>query len=291
MNTKAQGYLYTIAAVTLFAFQDALSKHLGASYSPVVITMYRYWAIAAFVLVLAVRTGGIAQAASTRHLPLQVLRGLLLVGQIVLMINAFDIAGLAMTQSIIQGTPLLITLLSVPLLGEKVGWRRLAAVVVGLIGVLIIINPVGTQFSYGLLLPIIGAFSFAIYSICTRAVSRGDSPVTSFFYTGVVGAIAITCIGPFFWTPFAPIDWFWMAVLCICGTPSHFLLIKAYDLMEAAEVQPLTYLQLVIGAVLAVNVFGETLTWNMIVGALIVVGAGLFTIWREYQLSRRARRG
>lgn len=76
--------------------------------------------------------------------------------------------------------------------------------------------------------------------------------------------------------------------LCVCGTLSHYFLIRAYGLLPAAEVQPVTYFQLVLNVMFAVLLFGETITHNMIVGALIVVGAGLFTIWREHQLTKRS---
>lgn len=290
MQRKAQGYLFTLSAVTIFAIQDGLSKYLGTHYSPVFVTMIRFWAFAGFAIFLAARSGGLRRAASTRRLGLQILRGVLLSTQIVMTIIAFTHAGLAMSQAIFQGAPLLITLLSVPLLGEKVGWRRLTAIFVGLCGVILIINPASAEFTPILLLPLFGTLMFAVYGIATRAVGRVDRAMTSFFYTGVVGAVVITLIGPFYWTPLAPADWLWMAALCVSGMTSHYFLIRAYDLLEASEVQPLTYLQLVIGSFIAVTVFNERLTWNMVAGAVIVVGAGLFTVWREHHLAvRRAR--
>src|SRR6218665_2788365 len=185
MQRKAQGYLFTLSAVTIFAVQDGLSKYLGTHYPPVLVAMMRYWAFAIFMLFLAARAGGIRHAASTQRLWLQVFRGVLLVAQIVVMIYAFSRAGMAMSQSILQGTPLLITLLSVPLLGEQVGWRRMTAISIGLIGVLLIINPVDSQAGPVLLIPILGTVMFALYGIATRAVGRVDRAMTSFFYTGI----------------------------------------------------------------------------------------------------------
>lgn len=290
MQRKAQGYLFTLSAVTIFAIQDGLSKYLGTHYSPVFVTMIRFWVFAAFVIFLAARAGGISRAISTKRPWLQILRGVLLSSQVVLAVYAFANAGLAMSQAIFQGTPLIITLLSVPLLGEKVGWRRLTAVFAGLCGVLLIINPIGAPFEATLLLPLACAVMFAFYGIATRAVGRVDRSMTSFFYTGVVGALVVTAVGPFYWTPLAPADWFWMAALCVSGMSSHYFLIRAYDILEAVEVQPLSYLQLVIGSLIAVSVFGEQLSWNMVAGAILVVGAGLFTVWREHQLRVRQAR-
>ncbi len=288
MNTKTIGYVYVLLAITIFAGQDGFSKYLGDKYPPIMVTMIRFWAFSAFVIALAAwSSGGLRRAVVTRRPLLQILRGLLLAGEIVLVVVAFTRAGLAMTQAIFQATPLIVTILSVPLLGEKVGWRRGLAILVGMIGVLIIINPIGVNFDVNLLLPLAGAFTYAIYGIATRAVGREDSAITSVLYTAIVGAVAISIIGPFYWTPIAPNDWWAMLALCICGSVSHYFLIKAYSNLTAVEVQPLTYLQVVLGAAVATTFFGETITVNMVVGAVIVIGAGLFTVWREHRLGIR----
>lgn len=288
MSSKTLGYLYVLLAITIFAGQDAFSKLLGDKYPPIMVTMIRFWAFAVFVTLLAATSpGGLRRAVVTKRPVLQVIRGMLLVSEVVVVVISFTIAGLAMTQSIFQATPLMITLLSVPLLGETVGWRRGLALATGLVGVLIILNPTDVHFDIRLLLPLFAGFMFALYSIATRAVSSTDSAVTSVFYAGVAGAALASLIGPFYWTPIAMEDWPAMAALCICGATSHFFMIKAYGLLSAVEVQPLTYLQLVMGVAVAVIFFGESVSINMAIGAVIVVGAGLFTVWREYRLGIR----
>lgn len=288
MKNKSLGYAYVLLAVTIFAGQDAFSKLLGEKYPPIMVTMVRFWTFAIFVTLLAAASsGGLRRAVVTRRPFLQVLRGILLVSEVVVVIIAFTTAGLAMSQAILQATPLIVTVLSVPLLGEQVGWRRGVAVLVGLFGVLVILNPVNVHFDMTLLIPLAAGLMYGLYSIATRAVSGDDSPVTSVFYAGVAGAIGISLIGPFYWTPILPSDWPAMAALCICGALSHYFLIKAYSLLSAVEVQPLTYLQLVLSVGIATFFFGETITWNMAVGAVIVVGAGLFTVWREHRLGIR----
>jgi drug/metabolite transporter (DMT)-like permease len=111
--------------------------------------------------------------------------------------------------------------------------------------------------------------------------------MTSFFYTGVVGALAMTLVGPFYWTWMAPADWVWMALVCMTSISSHYFLIRAYDMLDAAAVQPLTYLQLVYASIIGVTIYGETLSLNTIIGSVIVVGSGIFTIWREHVVGRR----
>ena len=291
MNTKFRGYIFALLAISIFAAQDGLSKYLGDQYPAIFVTMIRFWTFAVFVSLLAAWSpGGIRRAIVTHHPWLQICRGVLLVGEIVIIILSFKEAGLAMSQSIFQATPLFVTLLSIPLLGEKVGWKRGSAVVIGLIGVLIIINPVDVHFDASLLLPLTAAMMFALYSIATRAVSHKDTAVTSVFYAGVVGALAISLIGPFYWTEVSSSDWIVLGALCVCGALSHYCLIQAYSMLPASEVQPVTYLQLVMIVFIAVIFFEEQVTANMVVGAVIVIGAGLFTVWRENRLAK-SRKG
>lgn len=292
MTTKLHGYIFTFLAIGIFAVQDGISKHLGGLYPPIFVAMIRYWAFAIFAIVLATRSsrGLKATALGTQRPWLQVIRGLLLVTQIVVVITAFRVVGLAHSQAILSATPLFVALLSMPLLGERVGWRRWTAICVGLLGVLVILKPQGSGFDVSFLLPLAGAVLFALYALATRLVSRTDESMTSFLYTGVIGALAISLVGPFFWVSLAPVDWVWMGLLCITGMSSHYCLIRAYDILEAAAIQPLTYLQLVIALAMGSLIFGEELTLNMIVGSIVVVGAGIFTVWRESVVARRRAR-
>ncbi len=289
MKSRTSGYIFVLLALTIFSMQDGISKHLAGAYPPVFVAMIRYWAFALFALLLTSRTrGGLAAAVQTKRPWLQVARGLLLASQIVATITSFVIVGLARSQAISCATPLIIALLSMPLLGERVGWRRWTAICVGLGGVLLILKPQDEGFlDVRTLLPLFAALLFALYVIATRLVSRSDSPTTSFFYTGIVGAIAMSLIGPFYWTSLHGWDWGWMAIVCLTSVTSHYCLIRAYDLLDASAVQPLTYIQLVYASIIGVTIFGETLGINMIVGSVVVVAAGAFTVWREHALARR----
>jgi len=290
MKSTPLGYVFALLAFAIFSVQDGVSKHLGTAYPPVLVAMIRYWAFGVFAILLAMRArGGLRAAIATKRPVLQILRGLLLAVQIPIAISAFTMVGLAQSQAIFASGPLIVALLSVPILGEKVGWRRWTAIIVGLCGVLLILGPSTDGFNILVVLPLAVALIGALYGLTTRLVSRVDGPVTSFFYIGTVGAVALTIAGPFFWTEIAASDWKWMILLCLHRDYTRsFLLIKAYDNLTAVAVQPITYLQLVLASFIAVTVFGETLKWNMVVGAVIVVGAGLFTVWRENVLARRA---
>lgn len=201
MRLRANGYVFALAAIVIFSIQDGISKHLGAIYPPVFVAMIRYWAFATFAAFLASRApGGLAVTAVTKRPALQLLRGTLLPAQIVVIITAFTVVGLALSQAILAATPIFVALLSMPLLGERVGWRRWSAIGIGLLGVLLILKPGEGGFDMGFLLPLAGAMMFAVYVIATRLASRDDSAMTSFFYTGIIGAASISIVGPFFWT-------------------------------------------------------------------------------------------
>ena len=283
MRSKTHGYIVAFLATTIFSAQDGISKHLAEAYHPIFITMIRYWAFALFALVLAMSLpGGVKATMRTRRPWLQVFRGILLAVQVVLAISSFHVAGLARAQAIFSATPLIVVMLAIPLLGERVGWRRWTAIIVGLVGMLLIVKPDGEIFDPAVLLPVAGAINFAVYVVMTRMVGRVDSPMTSFFYTGIAGAVTISLAGPFFWATITGWDLAWMGVLCLTSVSGHYLLIRAYSILDASAVQPITYLSVVYAAVIGMTVFGETLGWTTVVGAVVIVGAGIFTIWREY---------
>lgn len=282
------GYAFALAAITIFALQDGISKHLGQLYPPVFVTMIRYWAFAGFALLLAARArGGVTGTVKSRVRGLQVARGILLAVQIVLAITCFAVIGLARTQAIFAATPLIATVMSVIILGERARALRWAGVVLGLAGVLLILKPQGDFFDVTVLLAVLCSVMFASYSVMTRMAAQKDPPLTSFFYTGVVGCTVVCLIGPFFWVNMAPGDWGWMATLCLTSVTSHYLLIRAYNILDASAVQPLAYLSVVYASVMGPVIFHETVHFSTYAGAGIVVAGGLLSIWSE----RRQRSG
>ena len=288
-NTRA-GLWLMVVTMMIFSLQDVITRHLTGTYPVAMVVMLRFWFFGGFAVALTARQGGIAAALRTRHPVLQALRGLLVVVQICLSGRSFAQLGLIQTHAVMVSGPLLIAALSGPVLGERVGWRRWAAIAVGGVGVLIILRPGTTVFTLWSLLPLAAAFLWARYVLATRYVARDDGAGVSFFWTGVAGAAAMTMPGLWFWQPMTAPDWGWMLALCCTSVAGHWLLIRAYDLAEASAVQPLTYLQLVFIAVLGVAVYDEVLRPNVVIGAVIVVAAGLFTLWRQQVRARAAAR-
>jgi len=290
-SDPVRGIRFVLLAVAFFAFQDGISKHLAAEYPVPFFVMIRYWFFAAFVVALAARAPGGVRAASRTAMPLlQVVRGVLLVAQILVIVWSFDIVGLAATHAIFALHPLLATLLAIPILGEAVGWRRLTAVGVGLAGVLVILRPGSAVFDPDALIALLAAAMFAVYGVLTRMVSRADgSGQPAFFYTGVAGAAAITLVGPFHWTAMTGPDMAWLGLLCVTGMTGHYCLIRALDATEAVRIQPFIYLQMVFGMGIGAAVFGERVDAFAILGIAMIIGAGLYAIWREARALRVAR--
>lgn len=280
-NTR-QGIWLMVATTFVFAVQDGISRHLATDYNVMMVVMIRYWFFAAFVLAVAARKAGGLQSAARSAFPwLQTFRGALLVVEINIMVLAFVYLGLVESHAVFAVYPLLVAALSGPVLGEHVGWRRWAAIGVGFVGVIIILQPSGGVFSPYAAIPLVSAFMFALYGLLTRYVARRDSAATSFFYTGISGVIVATAIGIWFWEPMTTPDWGWMGLLCLTGAFGHYLLIRCYEVAEASAVQPFAYLQLVFASALGITIFGETLRWNVAFGAGLIVAAGLFTIYRQ----------
>jgi len=280
------GILLMIITTIVFASQDGLSKYLATEYNVYMVVMIRYWFFAAFVISMSSRrTGGIKRVAKTKSPILQIFRSVILVAEMCITILAFTLLGLAETHAIFASYPLIIAMLSGPILGEYVGWRRWLAISVGFIGILIILNPGNGIFSPYALVPLAGAILFAIYGLLTRYVGQYDDSSTSFYWTGVVGSIAMTVIGLNFWDPVSRSDWSVMLLLSASGVIGHYLLIKCYEVAEASAIQPFAYLQLIWASMIGIIIFGEQITTNVLIGACIIVGAGLFTLWRERKVS------
>ncbi len=190
------GIYLMIATTIVFSLQDGISRHLGANNNVYMVVMIRFWFFALFVVAIAARSeGGLRAAVRTKRPLTQIFRGVLLAAEVCVMVIAFVKLGLIESHAVFIAYPLIVAALSGPILGEAVGWRRWAAIGVGFVGVLIILQPGLSVFSPWALLPLISAFMFALYSLLTRFVSREDSAQVSFFWTGVAGAVAITPFG------------------------------------------------------------------------------------------------
>jgi drug/metabolite transporter (DMT)-like permease len=276
----------SLMAVTMliFAVQDGISQYLAREYNVFFIVMVRYWFFALFVVILCSKQpGGLRKAISTKQPFLQVFRGALLALEVIVMITSFTLLGLIESHAIFSIYPLLVAALSGPVLKEFVGWKRWSAIFIGFIGVMIILKPSNNVFSLEAIIPLVAALMFALYSLLTRYAARQDTSMTSFFWTGIIGAVVMSIVGSGYWIALKPVDWAWLGLLCILACLAHYLLIKCYELSEASSLQPFAYLQLLFATIIGLWIFSEKLEVHVVMGALLVVLSGLFAIWRERQ--------
>lgn len=278
-----------VATTLVFATQDGLSRHLAETYNTFMVVMVRYWFFAAFVIAIAARQpGGLVAIAQTQQLGLQIFRGLLLAGEILVAVYGFTLIGLVDSHAVFASYPLMVAALAGPFLGEKAGWRRWLAILAGFLGMLIILQPGTGVFRPVAIIPLISGFMFALYALMTRFAARQDSAMTSFFWTGIAGAVATTVVGLPNWESMSAVDAVWMLALCITGVLGHWLLIRCYEVAEASAVQPFAYFHLVFAVLIGLVVFGDEMKSNVAIGAALIVGAGVFTLWRAHVTAQRS---
>ena len=265
----------TLITIAVFGVQDAISKVLVQTYSPFQITMMRYWGFAAFSLLLVMRQAPLRQA----------LNGVLLMADIWFFALALRTVPLGELQAITVVYPLLVTLFAIPILGEKVGVFRFVAVGVGFAGALVIVRPGGLPLDWGVGFALASATLYSIYIVITRKVSQYDSAATSMTYTATIGLVLSAVVGVFFWQPMGWSDF--LLVVIVMGTTcaGHGLMVFALSMAPASVVQPFNYFSLPWAIAMSAIVFGHWIDPISLLGAAVIVAAGLVVMARE-----RARR-
>ena len=283
-----RGILLILLAMAIFAGQDAVIKHLAATYSTPQILWVRYLMFACFALALALRKRPLRTVLKSARPGLQIVRSLMILGDMSCFVLAVSFLPLADTHSLVATFPLITTALAALFLKEPVGLRRWLAILTCFIGVLVILRPGITAIQPGAMWALTAAVFFSIYQVMTRVVSRHDDGETSLLYMAITGAVVTTVVGPFFWHPPDLAGWGWLLVLSILGTVTHLLLIKALEHAPASVLQPFNYTLLPWATLFGLLAFGHFPDFWTIIGALIVVASGLYTIYREHA-ARRAK--
>jgi len=273
------GIAIVLLGVFMFAGVDTLNKVLGQSHSIAQILWVRFLIFVPIALVLSYRRHGGLTWRSQRPL-LQAARASLLVIEMGFFVAALTYLPLADVQAIAASAPLMVVALSVPFLGEKVGWRRWSAVTVGFVGVLVIVRPGFESMSTGTILTLIGTAMWAVYQIMLRIVGRYDPAPTTALWTAVIGLAMTSMVVPFHWTPPSPLGWFLLLLIGILGAAGHTVFMKAFTLAPASALQPFTYTQLVLVTFLGWLVFGDLPDGWTVAGASLIAAAGLYSIYR-----------
>jgi len=279
-RSNLKGALLGLSAMAIYATHDAVVKHLGSYYSAIQIVFFA--ALLSFPLISMIllndkREGHLrpihpwwvtARAAAT------VING-------VSSFYAFGHLPLAQVYPILFATPLFITILSIPVLGEHVGYHRWAAVVVGLIGVLIVVRPGQAALSLGHAAALMAALSGAFAAVAVRRIGRTERSVVLLLSPLVGNVLAMAVALPFVWQPLQVEDLGLMAVVACFGLFAAFLSILAYRAGEAAIVAPMQYSQILWAVFFGWVLFGERPGMMTLIGASVVIASGIYIVFRE----------
>ncbi len=279
LRDNRRGIYWMLLTTGLFTSLDATAKYLAQDY-PVPQVL---WARFSFHLVFVVLFLGARLSVTLRsnRLGLQLVRSFLMLVTTGMFFFAVGSLPLADVVAIMFVGPLFVTALSVPLLGDYVGPRRWAAVAVGFLGALLVVRP-GSGIMQGLaVLPVLAAFSHALYTITTRKLANHDLPMTTLFYTAALGAVVTTAIVPYFWITPDLAGWLLMALLGVFGAAGHLTLIKALGYASPVVVAPLSYASLVWSIGMGFALFGDLPDGMTLIGAVVIAGSGLYVFHRE----------
>jgi len=280
------GIALMCGAVALFACLDATAKYLNTQMDSLEIAWARY--TSAFVLTLIVsnpitHTGLLR----TRSLKLQLIRSVLLVASTALNFLALRWLQLDEALSIIFTFPFIVAIISGPMLGEWIGWRRWSAIGFGFAGVLLITRPGLGGMHPAAFISLAATFCYGFYAVITRIVSRVDSNQTSLFYANFIGALVMLPVIPFVWQP--PANWLialMLAMIGVFGSAGHYFLIAGHKLAPASVLSPFIYTQLIWVVILGYVVFDHVPTGWTMAGAAMVIGSGLYLLYRERKVGK-----
>ncbi|SCY93277.1 EamA domain-containing membrane protein RarD [Microvirga guangxiensis] len=277
----------TLLSTAFFAMGDVTAKGLTGTLPALEVTWLRYIVFCLVVMPTVFITRG-ARAMHTSRPLLQIIRALAMAGSAVFFILGLGYLQVAEATAINFISPIFITALSIPLLGETVGIRRWAAAAVGFLGVMLVIQPGSAAFQLAALLPIAAALSWAVAAITTRRMSS-EQPEATLAWSAVIGLVALTAFVPFHWrTPSA--EEIGLAILMGgFSTMGHWLIILAYRKTAASTIAPFSYVQLLFAGLLGFAVFGTVPGAMTFVGGLVIAASGLYTAHRERIRTREAR--
>lgn len=283
-----RGIAIMLFAVATLSVMDAGMKLLAPHYPPMQVAALRglsSWPLIAAWVLLTVPASSLLRV----RWPLHLLRGALAIGMLASFAYALRTLPLSTAYALFFVAPLLITALSVPFLGERVGPRRWVAIAIGLIGVLVILRPSGEgMWSLPGLAVLAAAFGYAVSAITVRVLGRSDSTQAMVFWLVTLLGLGAGLLAAAQWQPIAPAHWWIVAGIGITGALGQWAVTEAFRDGEASAIAPFEYSALAWGAALDLALWGVLpgmLTW---IGAGIIVVSGLYLAWRERVVERTA---
>ncbi|CAN5896239.1 DMT family transporter [soil metagenome] len=276
------GILFMCGAGILFPVMGAFAKILGESgYDSLQVSWARAFGHLLFMLIAFLPRFGLGML-RTRRLGTQLLRSVLLISSNLSYFFAIVFIPIAKAASISLTAPLVVALLAWPMLGERTTVRRAVALGVGFVGVLIVIRPGTDVFQWASLGVVWSAVCYALYQILTRRIAGIDSPETSAIYSSIVGGFGLILALPFVWrTPETLRDIAYFCSLGVLGALGHYCVARAMNYAPANVVSPFQYMQLLGSVAVGYLFFGSFPDFLGWVGAVIIVGAGLYIGWAQ----------
>lgn len=270
-----------LLGASCIAIVDGIAKYLAPHINGIQVVWGYVGASLVCLLILNVARGeSLITLAGSRRPWLQIARGAALVCSLSALFVSLRYLPLAVATSVSFSAPLIIVALSGPLLGERIGPRRWAAVAVGLVGTAIVVRPGTEVFAWASLLTLLGAFFFALFNIATRALGGFDRPLTTVLYTFVVSTTLVSLAMPVVWVAPTPSQWLLFAVSGLLGLTAHFAIARSMILADASAVAPLHYVRLLWAIGIGFVVFGDVPDIWTLVGAALIVASGIYVVGR-----------
>lgn len=280
MTAQLRGVLFGLAGFGIFATHDVAVKLLGANYSPIQIVFFSVlfgFPIMTFLLMRDPQGGSLIP----RNPGWTAIRTVAAVTTALSAFYAFSVLPLAQVYAILFAAPLLITVLAIPVLGERVGWRRWLAVFVGLGGVLVVLRPGSTTLELGHIAALMAAVGGAVTSVVMRRIGREERAIVMMLYPMMSNFVLMGIALAFVYEPMPLRDIGLSAVVSALALVAVFCTIMAYRLAAAAIVAPMQYSQIVWATIFGVLIFDERIDGPTILGAAIIIASGLFIVLRE----------
>lgn len=288
----AAGVLLPIGLVATsavgWAVLDAAAKYLSQGLPPLEVTWGRSVVSGVIILALLGRSGW-GEIRRAPRLGLNLLRGLLAAGGAALAVYSVSVLPLSLFTAIVFLYPVLVTVLSIPLLGERVGPRRWVAVVLGFVAIVVIVQPAGEGFGWLVVLPLVCALGGGLYPVLTRLAAPGMSSLTLMAFGPGLAAVLLTLVVPFVWVTPTLYQALLLLVSGLLHGLCHWFVIRAFSSAPASVLAPFFYIQLPVAIGAGYVVFDEIPRTTTLIGALMLVAAGVYIAYREHKLSRSLR--
>ncbi len=272
--------IFNLLAWVMLPIMDGIAKYLSSDIPVLQITWARYFFTVFFTLPIIFFLFK-KYFVWTKKPKLQFLRGLILLIANICFFYSISVISLAKALTLAFIAPLIVTAFSPFFLGEKVGYRRWLAVIIGFVGSLVVIRPGFVEINFASIAALITGFMYGFYLIITRKLSSSDNPLLTLLLTGVVGAIIISLVMPIVWVQPSLKQWSLMAAVGIFACIGHFFLILSLKYADASKLAPFSYFEIVTNIIIGYYFFGDFPDYWTFLGLFIIISAGVYIYRRE----------